>query len=177
MNCRENQDGYAPTKDPRYASETNERAVCCIHLKSQGLTNLIAKADGTYKCKDTQPCVIKKTNPKAVAMAKTKEKKKTKKNNSKKLAPPGHKIIRAHGPLPKSTANLSTRKSAKLSPPLATRRPGAPEGQTPVTIPKRGTPSPRARLALNLTISAFANSSPSLTAWFTQCSTIGSRLP
>ena len=57
MNCRELQEGYDATKDPRYASETSERAVCCTHLKSRGLTNLIANADGTYKCKDTQPCV------------------------------------------------------------------------------------------------------------------------
>ena len=91
ISCRESQEGYDASKDPRYASETTARAVCCIHLKSRGLTNFIPNDDGTYRCKDTQPC-LKKDHPKARAKARIKEKKKSKERKKQKSS--HHRVTR-----------------------------------------------------------------------------------
>ena len=62
--------------------------------ESRGLTNLIANADGTFKCKDTQPCVLQKDRPPGKGKGKDKVKEKDKgKKKVKKLTPPDHKTM------------------------------------------------------------------------------------
>ena len=56
--CRESLDGYDAAKDPRLGSETRQRAMCTLHQKKRGITNLISNGDGTYKCRDAQPCKV-----------------------------------------------------------------------------------------------------------------------
>ena len=76
MNCRELEEGYDASKDPRYATETTERAICCAHGKTAaGLTSSqTPMAPSSAKTHNHAPC--QKTGRKT--KAKAKEKRKTK---------------------------------------------------------------------------------------------------
>jgi hypothetical protein len=78
--CRESLDGYDAAKDPRCGSETKQRAMCTLHQKERGITNLISNGDGTYKCRDAQPCTVTGTGK---GKEKGKEKVKGKKTETK----------------------------------------------------------------------------------------------
>ena len=51
-------ESYHPSEDPRIAPETTDRVICSIHGKSHGKTNCNANDDGTFTCKDEQPCAM-----------------------------------------------------------------------------------------------------------------------
>ena len=55
---------YEKSPDPRFATETIERVLCCVHKKSRGWSNCVANDDGAFSRKDGQQCGMKqkKTN-------------------------------------------------------------------------------------------------------------------
>ena len=70
--CRESLEDYDAAKDPRLGREVKQSAMCTRHGKERGVTNLVSNGDGTYHCKEDEPCKEKAVKAKARIKAKTK---------------------------------------------------------------------------------------------------------